>query len=60
MADTHVNAFYMNVDEKKQAVAKAQAELEEAERQLQEHPDYEAPEVEKTDTPNTSGKSKKK
>lgn len=43
MSDTHVNAFYMNVDEKKQAVGKAKAELAEAERALKAHPDFEEP-----------------
>lgn len=43
---THINAFYMNVDEKKQAVIKAKGELQEAETLLKAHPDYKEPQTE--------------
>lgn len=56
MADTHINAFYMNVDEKKQAVTQAQAELEEAERLLKSHPDYQ--ELEEAKPSKTDSKKK--
>lgn len=43
MAETHINAFYANVDEKKQAVEQAKAELDQAERLLKAHPDFVEP-----------------
>lgn len=47
---THINAYYGNVEEKKQALAQAKDELATAERELKDHPDYEAPKkVEKTE-----------
>lgn len=40
---THINAYYLDVQEKQQAVDTAQAELESAKVRLQNHPDYVAP-----------------
>lgn len=56
MPDTNVNAFYMNVDEKKKAVEQAKAELAEAKRLLEAHPDYQEPQ----DEPKPEAKTKKK
>lgn len=51
---THINAYYMNVDEKKEALAKAKADLQEAESLLKDHPDYEEPEEAKQVSKKTS------
>jgi hypothetical protein len=40
MADTHINAFYADVETKKQEVVKAKGELEAAILRLKSHPDY--------------------
>ena len=40
MPTTHVNAFYADVEEKKQEVLKAQGELEAAILRLKAHPDF--------------------
>lgn len=57
MSATHVNAFYMNVDEKKKAVEQAKAELAEAKRLLKAHPDFEEP---KEDEPQVESKEDSK
>lgn len=60
---THINAFYMNVDEKKQAVVRAEAELQEAEALLKAHSDYEEPtkaEAEPQDDSKPEAKTKTK
>lgn len=44
---THINAYYGNVEEKKQALAQAKDELAAAEQALKDHPDYEEPKAEK-------------
>lgn len=54
--DTHINAFYMDVDEKKLAVKSAKADLEEAERRLKAHPNYE--EEESDDQPSSTKPTK--
>lgn len=63
MSDTHVNAFYMNVEEKKQAVEQARGELAEAERLLKAHPDYvepeKAPKAEPQEAPKPEAKDTK-
>lgn len=43
MPDTHINAFYMDVQDKEELVKKAQGELEAAQVSLKAHPDYVAP-----------------
>lgn len=60
MSETHVNAFYMNVDEKKKAVAQTDAELQEAEALLKAHPDYEEPKDQKEDDPQDESKPEAK
>lgn len=45
MSETHINAFYLDIQEKQQAVEAAQAELDSAKVRLKSHPDYVAPEV---------------
>lgn len=37
---THINAFYADVEEKRQAVVRAQGELNAAVTALETHPDY--------------------
>lgn len=51
---THVNAFYGDLEEKKQALAAAQAEVDTAELALKSHPDYEKPKAEKKPKAKTS------
>lgn len=43
---THIHAYYDEVEKAKERVVLAQGELEKAERELQEHPDYVAPKPE--------------
>lgn len=56
MSDTHINAFYANVEEKKQAVELAKGELADAERLLRAHPDYQEPEKAPEPEPQTPTK----
>lgn len=46
---THINAYYMAVDEAKAEVVQSKAKLQAAEDALKAHPDYVAP---KKETPN--------
>lgn len=52
MSDTHINAFFMDVDEKQKAFDTAQAELEAAKQRLadkKEQDGFVEPEEEKTE-----------
>lgn len=63
MADTHINAYFMAVDEAKQAVIRANAELDNAQKALEtkkKEVDWQEPVEEKEESDSTSNNPFKK
>jgi hypothetical protein len=62
MSDTHINAYFEDVEQKKEAVKLAKAELQEAEDRLavkKQEVDFEEPSEKKESKPQSTDKSDK-